>query len=176
MDPNYGAWEIWCKNYVPRLVRTLTSPYRTEKQQRSDFLHALSLYQSEFQRCIMAKRSGSNGDAPTVSVDFWVNTRLDDDDKATIRDSAPTLSTLLADFGTLVYSGYRLSVVPDKFSDAVQASLVCVDPAATNAGCGVSARHPDVETALMYLMFKVTRMGDTPWRDFAPPPSEDKWG
>lgn len=176
MDPSFATWERWINRDFANMRRALFNPFVSVKVATVDFYRLFAHWRLDTEYLIMAKQNGSNGSGSTVPVNYWVNSRLTEEQKREIATDHPPLETVLADFGALVFAGYRLSVVPDKFSDSCQASLVCVDAESVNAGCGVSARHPDIDTALLYLLFKVQSMGDTPWREFGAPPREEQWG
>lgn len=110
-----------------------------------------------------------------IAVLGWVNMPLADGDKEHILDLATDVAALLSDFSSLVFRGYRLSITWDDYSNALQASLVCADPESQNAGYGVSARHPDMDTVLATLWFKVSQLGETPWSEFTRNSGVSSW-
>jgi len=105
----------------------------------------------------------------------WVNLRLTDEDKDAILDNPPNAEAVLNKFASMAYQGYRLSVSYDDYSKALQASLVCASGDSENVGFGISSRHPDLDMALISLLYKITLIGDTPWSEYASPPTRSDW-
>lgn len=110
-----------------------------------------------------------------VQITKWVNYRLSEDDKKLLADEPLTMEQVIQEFGTRVYSGYRLSVSYDEYSAAMQASLVCVDKDSPDAGIGVSSRHPDLDWALRSLLYKLMVVGDGKWSQWTAEPRGDSW-
>lgn len=104
-------------------------------------------------------------DRKTVAIIGWVNFNLTEDDKAEITAAEVSVETMLQDIGSLVFKGYRFSMSFDDYSNALQASLVCVNEEDPNCGYAMSARHPDAEMTLRTLMYKFMACSDGPWAD-----------
>lgn len=175
MCEEYSIWERWITHELAWFRRAVHSPYMTAAQSRQMAL----MYFFHFELAVkdwfegMAK-NGTKKD--TIAISRWVNLRLTDEDKTTLLSDIPLLEDVVNSFGALVFAGYRLSVSWDSYSQAIQASLVCVDPESVNAGIGVSARHPDIDMAIITLWYKVQMMGDQPWSDFVSPTPASNWG
>jgi len=175
LDPRFHAWDVWQSVHAAVIWRSGHSPHRTEKQNLRAGMEKLKERYNTFMYAIGVGQDMAPENT-SIRIDFWVNQKLTDEDKEVIKASAPDFERVLGDFGALAFEGYRLSVSYDDYSKAVQASLVCASPGKPNSGCGISARHPDLDTALLYLLYKVTTIGNRPWRDFAPPPRQSDWG
>lgn len=106
----------------------------------------------------------------------WVNIRLTDNDKELLRDREVNVPEVLARISDLMLAGYRLSVSFDDYSQAMQASLVCADDASPDYGCGMSARHPDLDLALLSLLYKATVLVKPGhWHERLDKPRFDSW-
>lgn len=105
----------------------------------------------------------------------WVNYRLTEDDKEKLQAEVLEMSAVIDDFADLVFHGYRLSVSYDDYSKAMQASLVCGAADNPDNGLGLSARHPDLDSALRSLLYKANLLGYGKWHEFASPSPVDSW-
>jgi len=105
----------------------------------------------------------------------WVNYRLTENDKAALESEVLQMNVVLGDFAEMVYSGYRLSVSYDEYSKAMQASLVCGAVDNPDNGFGISARHPDLDTALRSLLYKSSKLGFRRWHEYADSPAPESW-
>lgn len=174
-DENFALWQRWCTHELAWFWRACLSPYQTPKQARVTAM--AYFYNWSLSVTQMEERMAKNGTKKSsIAISRWVSFNLDDDDKRAIQQDTPTLSDVVASFGSLCFSGYRLSISWDSYSSAVQASLVCTNEESPNAGIGVSARHPDIDMALITLMYKVQAMGDQPWETWCTPAPLNNWG
>lgn len=110
----------------------------------------------------------------------WVNIRLEDVHKDEISFLAGQGETTVIDtlncFARLAYDGYSLSVTWDDYSDSYQASIVCKAVDDANYGYGLSARHPDLDMALLTLRYKHENVCSGNWGSIAPSPKGQSWG
>lgn len=110
-----------------------------------------------------------------VQITAWVNYRLSEDDKSLLSAEPLAMEKVIAEFATMAYAGYRLSVSYDSYSQAMQASLVCVNEESADSGLGLSARHPDLDWALRSLLYKAQVIGTGNWADFTTSPKGESW-
>lgn len=119
------------------------------------------------------KVAKNNGDR--VQITAWVNYRLSEDDKSLLSAEPLEMGKVIAEFASMAYAGYRLSVSYDSYSQAMQASLVCVNPESADVGLGLSARHPDLDWALRSLLYKSQVVGVGHWSEFTSTPKGESW-
>jgi hypothetical protein len=115
----------------------------------------------EFQETIHVTRQSKG----SIAVNQWCNIALNEEDKEAIATWEITIAEVLDVFSAMIFDGYRLSVTWDDYSKALQASLVCANEEDGNYACGMSARHPDMDTVLKTLLYKHHLTKDTGWRD-----------
>lgn len=132
---------------------------------------------------LLDKRLGSIAVNRKTGKDFkfdqWVNVRLTDEDKAEIENIinlGVNHEILLSWLSGLAYAGYSVSFAWDDWSDAQQVSLVCKDYDDPNYGLGMSARHPDLDIAIVTLQYKHENICSRKWADVAPSPGGNGWG
>lgn len=129
-----------------------------------------------FQIAIQERMKIMGSEKRSVAVRAWANYTLTEDDKTAISEMGVSAETLLQDFGALVFSGYRLSLTYDDFSDSLQASLVCGNDKDRNYGLGLSARNPDPLVALTTLMYKHQVLLADGWEPYTKRRVQDSWG
>ena len=102
----------------------------------------------------------------------WVNIRLEDEHKAELEHLAQEIDIhkVLDFIASMVYGGYSFSLAWDDWSDSQQVTFVCKDPDDPNFGYGMSARHPDLDLALLTLQYKHSHIAGGNWHDVAPSP------
>lgn len=172
---------VWVRQYWDRLYpdlemarRAFYSPFLKGQQRAVEGVRLLSHFTDLSER-IMKEIHIMPEKKKAIAVRGWVNMSIDDAAKEEIVTIAAAPQQVLADFASLVFRGYRLSVTWDDYSSALQASLVCADPESVNAGYGVSARHPDIDLCLATLWYKVSVLGTSPWESFISGPKGSSW-
>ena len=108
----------------------------------------------------------------------WINVRLDDSHKAELEHLSKDMNVggLYDWVASMVYQGYSFSVYWDDWSDSQQVSLVCKAVGDPNYGCGLSARHPDLDMAILSLHYKHNEILRGNWGDAPPTPAGNSWG
>lgn len=77
---------------------------------------------------------------------------------------------------SLVSDGYKVSMSLDRIHDCFQASVTCTDPERDDYGFCLTARAPDVWSALGMLLYKHYIVLDGQWASReATASSSDKW-
>lgn len=131
---------------------------------------------------LLRKRIGTMAINIKTGKDFefgsWVNLRLSDGEKAEIEHLAKSLDApaLLDWLSGMIYAGYSFSAAWDNWSNAQQVSLVCKNADDPNYGNGMSARHPDLDMAILTLQFKHVTVANGVWDSASPSPGGNSWG
>jgi len=159
------------------LAPALRAYYTPNRHYHTNVLEAVRLFAHAEQFAMrlqetwgMAKKNGDR-----VQITAWVNYRLSEDDKAMLQAEPLDMGKVIAEFASMAYAGYRLSVSYDAYSQAMQASLVCVAEDSPDSGLGLSARHPDLDWALRSLLYKAQVVGTGNWAEFVTSPKGDSW-
>jgi hypothetical protein len=181
-EQRYNPIEQWA---IRELVKALRIAHRalgknSRGRQASNSYAAVTLLKA-YQ--LFYERLGSMTNTKIVSgKDFkferWINVRLEDEHKAALQALADEVSfeELMDWIASMAYQGYSFSCAWDDYSDAQQVSLVCKAADDPNFGCGLSARHPDFDLAVLTLRYKHLDMLGGVWNNAPPTPQGNAWG
>lgn len=157
--------------YVGRLA---TAPYTSNAQKTHDVGTWFLVYSDNLQEIAgdMAKNGKSD-----VKFEFkgFVNLRLSEDDKGQILEAKRNVEIMMQDCGALIYNGYKLSFNYDRYSGAQQVTLTCTAPDDPNYGYAISARHPDLDTALATLLYKHYELANAIWSSVSDRTVDRNW-
>lgn len=154
--------------------RLATAPYTTPWQKS----HAVGVWFDVFDDQVrrLAGDMAKNG-RTEQKFEFkgFVNLRLSDDDKGQILEAKRNVEIMMQDCGALIYNGYKLSFNYDRYSGAQQVTLTCTAPDDPNYGYAISARHPDLDTALATLLYKHYELANAIWSSVSDRTVDRNW-
>jgi len=109
-------------------------------------------------------KSGEKAQAPRESWEkTFVSCNLADEDKKAIRDSLQDFEGILTMFGQMLINGYKASFSYDARSDAVGCYCTQTDKKDRAYAYCLTARGPDMPSALASLVYKHYTMLDGIW-------------
>jgi len=118
-------------------------------------------------------KSGNNGGRPSAQ---FIKYRLTEKELDAARDARPQDAELVGIVQQLTAEGYKFSASYDSYGGGIQVFITPTSPDSPNAGFTLSARAPDLLSAVGVLLYKHYTLFSQEWPADIPDQKTPAWG